>query len=369
MYITDIELKNFRNYEALSLHFNEKVNLILGDNAQGKTNLIEAIYLSSIGKSFRTSRDAELIRFGEESAKVTVSAVKDNIDTVVEILINAKGKSSSEKFIKKDRKNITRSSQLLNNIMIVVFSPEDLKIVKDEPEKRRRFIDRELCQISPQYYDCYTNYRKALLQRNALLKEDRVDREILDIWDEQLAKYGSTMIMLRDMFIKEISGYSAAIHAGITDGKETLKLKYLPNFEPKKDVDETYQKLYVALEEAYESDRRNRTTSVGPHRDDIAFYVNDVDMRSYGSQGQQRTCALSLKLAELNIIREDTGEEAILLLDDVMSELDASRQEYLIDTMKENQLFITTTDLDPAILAKFSEISIFRVKEGKIERE
>ncbi len=366
MYITDIELKNFRNYPDLSLHFNEKVNLILGNNAQGKTNLIEAIYLSSIGKSFRTSKDVEMIRFGEESTKVLVSAVRDSINTTVEIQINAKGKNSSEKFIKKDRKNITRTSQLLNNIMIVIFSPEDLKIVKDEPEKRRRFIDRELCQISPQYYDSYINYKKALLQRNALLKEDRIDKEILDIWDDQLAKYGSTMITIRSMFIEDISNYSAAIHAGITDGKERLKLKYMPNFAPRENVDETYSEMYLALEEAFENDHRNRTTSVGPHRDDVAFFVNNVDMRSFGSQGQQRTCALSLKLAQITLVKNKTGDLPVLLLDDVLSELDSGRQNYLLDSIDGIQTFITCTGLDEFVDRNLSISHAFKVEKGKI---
>lgn len=369
MYVYKLELNQFRNYEELSLSFDRNVNLFLGNNAQGKTNLLEAIYLAGMGRSFRTSHDHELIRFGSDFAKVKVYAHRDYLDTQVEIQIKARGKSAADKFIKKDGKPLSKTSQLLSNIMIVIFSPEDLKIVKDEPEKRRRFIDRELCQISPQYYNCYTNYKKSLLQRNTYLKEERIDPEIMDIWDVQLSRYGAVMILMRDAFIKDLSRYSSSIHAGITGGSEFLKLVYEPSVKVCAEAEEQEEAFYSALKKSYESDVRTRNTGVGPHRDDVSFYVNDIDMRAFGSQGQQRTCALSLKLAELNLIKEETGEDAILLLDDVMSELDASRQEFLIDTMKKNQLFITTTDIDPKILNRFQDAAVFHVKEGKISKE
>ena len=359
MIIKNIELKNFRNYKDLKLSFDEGVNLILGHNAQGKTNLIEAIYMSSMGKSFRTINDRELIKFEENNSIIKVFASKMDFDVEIEIEIEKKGSNSTLKRIKKDKKTLSKTSELIKNILIVIFSPEDLKLVKDEPEKRRRFLDRELCQISPLYYEKYSNYRRVLKQRNNYLKENDINREMLDIWDDQIVNYGSNIIKLRKSFVKKLSDISGNIHNGITNGEETIKIEYEPNVE--EDI------FFGKLKEKRERDIENRTTSVGPHRDDIGFYVNGIDMRSYGSQGQQRTCALSLKLAELSLIKEETDEDPILLLDDVMSELDLKRQEFLIKTLSNNQLFITTTDIDKSILGKIDKATIYSVSNGSIE--
>lgn len=363
MYIKNISIKDFRNYGELNLDFDKNVNLILGQNAQGKTNLLEALYVSAVGKSFRTNKDNELVGFDKQFAVIKVEAEKEFFDTEVELII----KKDSKKSIKKDGVNIRKSSELLNNILVVIFSPEDLKIVKDEPEKRRKFIDRELCQIKPLYYDHLTNYKKTLNQRNMYLKEDVIENSILDIWDYQLAKYGANVIFMRKKFIEKISGFSSKIHGSITNGKEILYLEYNPNVECKDDIDDLIDFFYDEIKKSYDSDRRNRTTTRGPHKDDISFYVNGINMRSFGSQGQQRTCALSLKLAELMIIQEETGEDAILLLDDVMSELDVERQKYLITTLASNQVFVTTTDLDEKILNSFPTAKIIDVENGNVK--
>lgn len=363
MYIKNIQLTNFRNYEKLQIDFNQNVNLLLGNNAQGKTNLLEGIYLISMGKSFRTNKDSDLVRFDADMALIKGEAVKEAFDTAVEIHI----KRDSKKSIKKDGINIKKTSELLENILIVIFSPEDLKIVKDEPEKRRKFIDRELCQIQPLYYDSLTNYKKILAQRNSYLKEEHIDNSILDLWDTQLAKYGARIIHIREKFIAKISNFSGKIHSSITNGKESLFLEYNPNISYMEDLTELEGFFYDEIKRAFPNDFRQRTTTKGPHKDDISFYVNGVNMRNFGSQGQQRTCALSLKLAELNLIKEETDEDAILLLDDVMSELDATRQEYLIKTLKQNQLFITTTDIDENILASFPEAKIIYIENGTIK--
>lgn len=363
MYIKNIELKNFRNYDELNLDFSKNVNLILGNNAQGKTNLIESIYLTSIGRSFRTNKDSDLVKFDEKSAKIKVDAEKEVISTCVEIDI----KKDSKKSIKKDGIHIKKTSQLLENILIVIFSPEDLKIVKDEPEKRRKFIDRELCQIQPLYYDSLSNYKKTLLQRNSYLKEEHIDNGIMDLWDTQLAQYGARIINIRKKFVKKISDFSGQIHQSITNGKESLFLEYNPNIEYIENLKEQEEYFYDEIKKAFKNDYRQRTTTKGPHKDDISFFVNGINMRSFGSQGQQRTCALSLKLAELNLIKEETDEDAILLLDDVMSELDLERQQYLIKTLKDNQLFVTTTDIDENILKSFPDAKIIVVENGKIK--
>lgn len=362
MKITSLELKNFRNYDYLKINFNENVNLILGNNAQGKTNLIEAIYITSMGKSFRTNKDSDMILFGNDFAKVNIHAEKSYIDTDIDITI----KNDSKKSIKKDGNQIKKISELLENILIVIFSPEDLKIVKDEPEKRRKFIDRELCQINPMYYDNLNNYKKVLLQRNSYLKEEKIDNNILDLWDVQLSKYGAKVIKIREKFIKKISDISGGIHNNITNEKEILEIKYNSNINIKKNLLEQEQFIYETLKSSYKNDLKMRTTTRGPHKDDILFFVNEINMRNFGSQGQQRTTALSLKLAEISLIKEETGEDAILLLDDVMSELDIERQKYLIKSLKNIQLFITTTDIDENLKKSFPNANILYINNGKI---
>lgn len=372
MIIKNIKLKNFRNYKELELSFDEKVNLILGHNAQGKTNLIEAIYISSMGKSFRTPKDIELINFDSDFAYIKTVAEKEDFDTEVEISIERRSKTAVNKKIKKDKKQLTKQSQLIKNIMIVIFSPEDMKLIKEEPERRRRFLDRELCQISPAYYDALINYTKVLKQRNAYLKGEpgrNINLDILEIWDEKIAEYGSEIIFRRAEFIEKLGKISNEIQKGITNGEEEIEIKYFPNIMKMEDKENQKKIFFAAITESRGRDMEFGTTSKGPHRDDIGFFVNGIDMRNYGSQGQQRTCALSLKLAELSLIKEETGEEAILLLDDVMSELDAKRQEFLIKTLKNNQLFITTTDMDKNLLNKLENATIYSVSGGNVEKQ
>lgn len=360
MYIREIELKNFRNYEELNLEFDEKVNFIIGNNAQGKTNLLEGVFMSSIGKSFRTSKDVEMIGFDKDFFKIRVVAEKELFPTEVEILM----KRDAGKFIKVDGVNISKTSELLENIYIVIFSPEDLKIVKDEPEKRRKFINRELCLLKPLYYDSLNNYKKVLIQRNIYLKEKYIDNSILDIWDIQLARYGSKIISIRQDFIEKIDKISNQLHKNITNGKENLRIEYDPNIKNEENLE---SKLYECLKQSESNDIRLRTTTRGPHRDDIQFFIDDVNVRNYGSQGQQRTAALSLKLAELNLIKEETGESAILLLDDVMSELDIERQEFLVKSLNDIQMFITTTEIPDKLKSMVHLGKTFEVSKGKIK--
>lgn len=364
MYIKNIELKNFRNYEELRLDFDENVNLILGRNAQGKTNLLEAVYVSSIGRSFRTNRDSDMIKFGCDYAKVFLETVKADDEGSVEIIFN----KDKNKFAKIDGVKIKKTSELLKNVYIVIFSPEDLKIVKDEPEKRRKFIDRELCQIKPAYYDSLANYKKILMQRNAYLKETEIDTGILDIWDMQLARYGASIICLRDEFVRKISDVGCKIHSGITNGKENLRISYAPNIKFCKDKKEQEELFYDLLKKSFDNDLHQRTTTKGPHKDDIEFFIDEVNVRSFGSQGQQRTAALSLKLAEINIIREESGENPVLLLDDVMSELDMERQEFLVKSFSDVQLFITTTEIPDILREKFPKCRTYEVEKGRILR-
>lgn len=363
MYIKEISLRDFRNYENLDVQFHNKVNIFLGQNAQGKTNLLESIYITSMGKSFRTGKDREMVRFGSEFFRVKATAVKED-DLVVEIAVTKDGK----KGIKIDGVKAKKMAELLENVYIVVFSPEDLRIVKDEPEKRRKFIDRELCQIKPSYFNNLNQYKKVLSQRNAYLKEYEINDSILDIWDMQLAEYGSKIIEHRTEFIKKLNVISSLIHKDITNKKEELEVIYEPNIEYCKNLSEIF---YKELKLNRANDIRRRTTGKGPHKDDLKLLSNGIDIRNFGSQGQQRTAALSLKLSEIKLIEEETGENPILLLDDVLSELDRERQNYLINSLSDIQVFITTTEISEEVEFKLGNIKYFDIENGKIisERE
>ena len=362
MYIKELKVKNFRNYKDLAIEFDKRVNLITGQNAQGKTNMIEALYMSSMGRSFRTNHDNEMIRFGEESAYIKVLAEKEYVSTKVEVLLS----KAIKKAIKKDGSSVRKTAELLENIIIVIFSPDDLRIVKDEPEKRRRFIDRELSQIKPAYYDAFMKYRRALNERNSYLKSDDIKESMLDIWDEGLIRYGALVMKYRNEFIEDISHLSSKIHSRITNGKEALSLVYQPNINYAESTDMQEELIERELMASRDRDIRTGTTTKGPHKDDFSFIIDNINVRNYGSQGQQRTSALSLKLAELDLIKRETGENAILLLDDVMSELDEERREYLIRALSENQIFITTTDIDDSLIKAYPDAKIIKISEGKI---
>ena len=383
MNIKEIELKNFRNYNTLNLKFHEKVNIFVGDNAQGKTNLLEAIYMTSLSKSFRTVKDIEMIGFGNEFCRIKTITEKEDGDVTVEIAIGREGKA-----IKIDGVKAKKSSELLEKIYVVAFTPEDLRIVKDEPEKRRKFIDRELCMIKPSYYMTLSNYKKTLMQRNAYLKEKEINEIILDIWDAKLVEYGTKIILYRKEFVEELNEISKRKQNEITENKESLEIYYDSNInfnENKKEiyikcnsckteVNSTKEELKKVIYEKFLSEliknRNNdiykRTTTRGPHKDDLKICVNGIDIRHFGSQGQQRTSALSLKLAELDLIKIETGEAAILLLDDVLSELDVKRQQFLINSLKENQLFITTTEISDKLKEYLPEGKTYFVKNAKI---
>ncbi|NLY82108.1 MAG: DNA replication/repair protein RecF [Clostridiales bacterium] len=358
MIVKSISLENFRNYEKLEVDFNKKVNIIIGNNAQGKTNLIEAIYLSSMSKSFRTNTSSDLINFKKDFTRVIVKVRDDDIDRKVEIRID----KNNKKIIKKNNKIIRKTSELFNNIIIVIFSPDDLSIVKNDPIKRRTFIDRELCQLKPKYYLALSNYNKILKQRNALLKERNINNNLIDVIDSQLAKYGAIISKYRQVFCLELCNLSNTTQKSLTNNKEELVIKYLSSF---KNNEISEEKLFNLLKENIKKDIEKGYTTVGPHRDDISFFINGIDVKKYGSQGQQRTCALALKLAEIDLIKKETDKYPILLLDDVLSELDQERQNLIIKHLKMVQLFITTTEIPDQYKEK-ENIKIFKVKNGDI---
>lgn len=360
MYIKKIELNNFRNYQKQKISFSDKVNIFMGNNAQGKTNLLEGIYLNAFGKSFKSVKDKELIRFGEEFCRIKTIICKNGEEEVVEIVITKDGR----KGIKREGVKLKKASELLEEYYMIVFSPEDMKIVKEEPEKRRRFINRELSQIRKGYLSDLNHYRKILKQRNAYLKEYMIDDDVLDVWDLELAEYGSKIISKRKEFIELLGPVCNEINQKITGGKEQLELKYEPNVDCD---DHIHEYFYGLLKEKREEDKKNRTTGRGPHKDDIKISTDGVDIRKFGSQGQQRTAALSLKLSEIAIIESETGEKPILLLDDVLSELDSERQRYLINSLGDNQLFVTTTDLTEDVSKNLPKGNIYKIRKGEVE--
>lgn len=361
MYFTEIELSDFRNYVHESVKFHRNVNIILGENAQGKTNLLEALYMTSSGRSFRHVRDREMIRMGAKIAGIRAEAVKEDRLTTVEIGIIKNAKS-----IKVDGVNLKKTSQLLNNIHIVMFSPEDLSIVKDEPARRRRFVDRELSQISPVYYSDLTRYNRVLQQKNAALRNGITDDAVLDIWDSELASYGASVIRRRDDFIRKLSAVSSSIHTGLTDGREKFSAEYAPSMDVAGSMEEQREHVLDLLRESRQQDIERGRTGRGPQRDDIRLFANGMDVRKYGSQGQQRTAALSLKLAEIDIIKNETGDSPVLLLDDVLSELDRSRQRQLMSAFHDVQIFITSTEMDDEMERDIPEHTRFQVENGKV---
>ena len=357
MNIRSIELKNFRNYENLEISFDEGTNILFGDNAQGKTNILEAAYMSGTTKSHKGSRDREMIRFGEEEAHLKTVVVRGGREYQIDMHL----KKNRAKGIAIDKIPIKKASELFGILNIVFFSPEDLNIIKNGPAERRRFLDSELCQLDRIYLADLTNYNKILAQRNKLLK-DMIYRpslsDTLPVWDMQLIETGKKIIRRRKQFVDELREIVSDIHYRISGGKEELFLKYEPNIDDIFFEDE--------LSRAKEKDKKLCQTSVGPHRDDLLFSIGDVDIRKYGSQGQQRTSALSLKLSEIELVRKSISDTPVLLLDDVLSELDSSRQNYLLNNISDTQTIITCTGLDEFVRNRFTVNRVFEVIAGHV---
>ena len=362
MYINEIELKDFRNYKDIKVSFSRDMNIFIGENAQGKTNLLEGIYFNGLGKSFKSYRDKDVIRFGEEFCRIKTDVFYDEEEHLIEIVISRDGK----KAIKVDGIKKSRTSDLLGGIKIIVFSPEDLKIVKDEPSVRRNFIDREICQIRPGYVNEINTYKRVLQQRNAYLKEESIEDDVMDIWDEKMVMSGSRIIRMRREFIEKLSVISGDIHRSISGGREELEIEYHTDIDSPGNEEEVFSNI---LRRERNRDRAYRMTGKGPHRDDIIISADGRELKKFGSQGQQRTAALALKLSEIKIVEEECGEKPVLLLDDVLSELDRERQRYLINNLGENQMFITTTDLIGSVERSLPDGRIFRIRNGEIEEE
>ena len=363
MHITRLELRQFRNYEEAELRPCEGVTVLYGNNAQGKTALLEAIVLSCTGRSHRTSRDKELIRWGQEMGRVFVQAEKRDGSHEVEMLLS----SLRRKAVRVNGSALQRTGELMGHVNGVLFAPEDLRMVKDGPAERRRFIDMELSQIKPSYYYALQHYAHALMQRNRLLRDIALKPSLSDMledWDAQLARHGAAIMRARQGFIALISEAAHENHLEISGGQEDLKARYVPSLDAQ---DEPEQALMKALRVARDVDIRRGTTSVGPHRDDLLLTLSGMDVRVYGSQGQQRTTALSLKLAELDIMRREIGEWPVLMLDDVMSELDPRRRRQLLGRLNGIQTIVTCTDMSDLAEAEIG--AAWRIQNGTIVDE
>ena len=358
MIIKSLELADFRNYETINICFDKGTNILYGDNAQGKTNILEAIYVSATTKSHKGSRDKEIINFNKEEAHIRTYIEKEDAEYRVDMHL----RKNKSKGIAIDGQKLKKAAELLGLLNVVFFSPEDLAIIKNGPSERRRFADMELCQLDSFYLYNLNHYNKIINQRNKLLKDMYFNpglKETLNIWDSQLVSFGSKIIERREIFSEQLCEIIGNIHNKLSGGKEELIVKYEP--------DVSIENFEMKMRENQEKDIRYKMTQAGPHRDDFSFIVNGVDIRKFGSQGQQRTAALSLKLSEIELVKKMTKDTPVLLLDDVLSELDSNRQNYLLNSIGDIQTIITCTGLDEFINNRFEINKIFKVTNGVID--
>ena len=345
MWVSSFSANGFRNLKIQGQELYNGVNIIHGMNAQGKTSLLEAVYFCAFGRSLRAGYDKELVNFDMQNAHVSVEINRDGYSSTLDAYVKREG-AKSVKGLCVNQVPINHIKDLFGRLLVVMFSPEDLRLIKAGPYERRRFMDMEMCQLSPIYYSDLREYHRTLKQRNALLKilrQDKTQQDSLAVWDSQIAHYGKRIMDHRAKFIKRINNIAKEIHLNITQGGELLELTYAPSIS---DGD-----LYLSsLEKAHFRDITQATTTLGVHKDDVNFSINNISARYFGSQGQQRTAALSVKLAEIEIIKQSTKETPVLLLDDVLSELDGDRQNFLLQQITSLQTLITCTGLEDILL-------------------
>lgn len=357
MHIEKIELINFRNYINQEVKLDSKLNIFIGNNAQGKTNVIESIYLSSLAKSFRTNSDEDMIKLDENNFKICLEYLKKDRKNKMEITLE----KGNRKQVKINGCKLSKLSEMVGNVNIVLFSPDELKIIKQSPSIRRKFFDISITQIKPMYVHFVLQYNKILMQRNNLLKQARTNRSLLDtidIWNEKLIEVGIKIINARRDYIDSIDNILKEKHNILSEDKENVKLEYVANVM---NEDEFRKRL----DKSIETDLQKGYTNYGPHKDDYIFYINDVELSKFGSQGQQRSAVLSYKLTEIEKIYNEFDEYPILLLDDVTSELDKNRISKLLDNLDKHQTIITCTDIENFEL--LSEYKLFEVENGNIK--
>ena len=334
MWIKKIKIKNFRNYNEQEINLEKNINIFYGQNAQGKTNIIEAIFLCSLGKSFRAKKDNEMIKINERNSLIEIEYEKSDRDGKITLELGNK------KNIYINGIKIKKLSELLGNLNIVIFTPDDISILKGGPENRRKFLDIMISQLRPNYMHILSLYVNTIKQRNNYLKqikEENKDEKLLEIWDEKLADYAIKICEYREEFINKIINKIKIIHKNITNNKEEIKLEYITECKNR-------EKYLQLLKERRKLDIIKGFTTKGVHRDDFVIYINNKEINIYGSQGQNRTAMLSLKLAELQVINDEIGEYPILLLDDFMSELDKTRRKNFLENIENTQVIITGTE-------------------------
>ncbi len=362
MRVTGLRLVNFRNYPSLSLRPDAGLCVLTGENAAGKTNVLEALFLCSLGRSHRTVRDSEMVRSGESAGSVAVDMDTRSGPRRIECKLFA----GDRKRMFIDGAPLSRSGELLGCLNVVMFAPEDLALIKDGPGERRRFLDMAISQLRPSYYYTLQQYNAALKQRNALLKEpDGLDYDALECWDEQLSVLGAAIVLARAELVERLGLIAAEQHETLSDGTETLVAAYEPNVAPS-DRETLVKTLRLALSDTAERDVYRGSTSVGPHRDDLKLVINGSDVRVYGSQGQQRTTVLSLKLAQLEILRVEKEDSPVLLLDDVFSELDRNRQKMLLIAAQDCQTFLTCTHIEEVAAAGVEQMQVYQVSDRSV---
>ena len=368
MKLTELNLHHFRNYDEAQVEFSPQINVLIGENAQGKTNLLESIYVLAMTRSHRTNNDRELIEFGKDAAQIRGTVQRELGSLKLELDIGKHGKKAKANHLEK-----ARLSEYLGQLNVILFAPEDLALVKGAPTVRRRFIDMEFGQVSPKYLHDLTQYRDILKQRNRYLKQlqshEAQDQLYLEVLSEQLAAVGGAIISQRVKFLSELEGYAQELHQSITQGRENLTFEYSSAIKDASTLTEV--ELSEALMDLYRQNQSKEifqgTTLYGPHRDDVRFLINHKNVQTYGSQGQQRTTALSVKLAEIDLMKNQTGEYPILLLDDVLSELDGARQTHLLKTIQDKvQTFLTTPGLSDVARNLIKEPRIFHIRDGQI---
>jgi len=361
MYLSKIKLTNFRNYTLQEVEFSKGINIIYGENAQGKTNLLEALYLFTAGKSFRTQNDTELIKFGSDFAKAEIEFFLNGRENNAEIIFSSKRK----KLIKLNGLPLKRTGELLGVFRAVLFCPEELSLVSGSPEIRRKFLDMYISSQKPKYYGILKSYNKILKQKNSLLKNG-ADSEMLEIWHLKLAEEGAKIIIYRDASLKKISEKAKEVQKEISEGNEQLEIKYSPTsgINPEQEEEKIKNDLLKAMKKRELSEAAQGISLVGPHRDDMIFYINGKQARSFASQGQQRTAVIAVKTAQTELIKEETGEYPVLLLDDIMSELDSKRQQLVTEKIKNMQIFITCTSKET--FKEFENGKFFEISEGRL---
>lgn len=342
------------------MFFDEAINIIYGDNAQGKTNILESLYVCATSKSYKSAYDLDMIQFGFNDAHIKTVVEKNGTTYRIDMHL----KKNKAKGIAINGVPIKRATELFGIINIIFFSPQDLNIIKDGPSERRRFMDMELCQLDKIYLHNLTNYNKVLQNRNKLLKNigySNESRDTLDIWDEQLVNYGREVIKRRREFINELNSIVGSIHMKLSGGKEQLEIFY------EESVNE--ENFLNQLRNSFDRDCKLKATNYGPHKDDMGFRINGIDVRKYGSQGQQRTAALSLKMAEIELVKSIIHDTPVLFLDDVLSELDSNRQHYLLESINNIQTVITCTGLEEFVNNRFHIDKVYKVVEGVVTDE